>query len=176
LCSQAYLPLSGPTNPDVAQSTIGSTICVFGWTATIRPSTTYTNGLKKQGIIDYGYTDTSGVARGAGHPDSRQWFWREDVLVSRRSNYPEQFRKDAVELVNSSDRALRQIARELGVNHETLRSWVNVAKQAAEAGPSTEDSAVTDEVTRLQKQVAELRKEKEILRKVAAYFAREMDR
>ncbi|MEV5720585.1 hypothetical protein AB0L41_42535 [Amycolatopsis mediterranei] len=64
-CSQSYLPLPDPactpgaTNPDVTQATIGSTICVSGWTATIRPSTTYTNGLKKQGIIDYGYTDTS---------------------------------------------------------------------------------------------------------------------
>jgi transposase len=102
--------------------------------------------------------------------------WREDVLVSRRSKYPEQFRRDAIELVNSSDRPLRQIARELGVNHETLRSWVNTAKQAADAGPPVEDPGVADEVTRLRKQVAELQKEKEILRKAAAYFAREMDR
>ncbi len=96
--------------------------------------------------------------------------------MSRRSKYPEQFRRDAVELVSSSDRPLRQIARELGVNHETLRSWVNVAKQAAEAGPATEDPATLDEVQRLRKQVAELQKEKEILRKAAAYFAKEMDR
>ena len=96
--------------------------------------------------------------------------------MSRRSKYPEQFRRDAVELVNSSDRPLRQIARELGVNHETLRSWVNVAKREAEAGPPAEDPAVVDEVMRLRRQVAELQKEKEILRKAAAYFAREMDR
>ncbi len=96
--------------------------------------------------------------------------------MSRRSKYPEQFRRDAIELVNSSDRPLRQVARELGVNHETLRSWVNTAKQAAEAGPPAEDPATVDEVARLRKQVAELQKEKEILRKAAAYFAREMDR
>ncbi|SEC30180.1 transposase [Amycolatopsis tolypomycina] len=96
--------------------------------------------------------------------------------MSRRSKYPEQFRRDAVELVNSSDRPLRQIARELGVNHETLRAWVNTAKQEAEAGPPAEDPAEALEVTRLRKQVAELQKEKEILRKAAAYFAREMDR
>ena len=96
--------------------------------------------------------------------------------MSRRSKYPEQFRRDAIELVNTSDRPLRQIARELGVNHETLRSWVNTANQAAEAGSPVEDPAVADEVTRLRKQVAELQKEKEILRKAAAYFAREMDR
>jgi hypothetical protein len=64
-CSTAYLPLPDPsctpgaTNPDVSQSTIGSTICVSGWTATVRPPTSYTNGLKRQGIIDYGYSDTS---------------------------------------------------------------------------------------------------------------------
>ncbi|MEU3374146.1 hypothetical protein ACFYM2_21535 [Streptomyces sp. NPDC006711] len=64
-CSTAYLPLPdasctpGSYNPDVTQSTIDSTICVPGWTATVRPSTSYTNGLKAQGIIDYGYSDTS---------------------------------------------------------------------------------------------------------------------
>ncbi|MFG1644107.1 hypothetical protein ACGFMK_27800 [Amycolatopsis sp. NPDC049252] len=64
-CSQADLPLPDPActpgalNPDVTQATIGSTICVSGWTATIRPSTSYTNALKRQGIVDYGYRDTS---------------------------------------------------------------------------------------------------------------------
>ncbi|WP_107481339.1 hypothetical protein [Streptomyces malaysiense] len=64
-CSRAYLPLPdsyctpGAYNPDVTQSTIGSTICVSGWTSTVRPSTSYTNALKAQGIIDYGYSDTN---------------------------------------------------------------------------------------------------------------------
>lgn len=64
-CSQSYLPLPdssctpGSYNPDVTQSTIHSTICVSGWTATIRPPTSYTNPLKVQGIADYGYSDTS---------------------------------------------------------------------------------------------------------------------
>ncbi|MFD0206074.1 MULTISPECIES: transposase [Saccharothrix] len=42
--------------------------------------------------------------------------------MSGKSKFPEQFRRDAVELVRSSDRPLRQVARELGVNHETLRN------------------------------------------------------
>jgi hypothetical protein len=64
-CSTARLPLPdasctpGATNPDVTQATIDSTICVSGWTATVRPPTSYTNALKKQGISDYGYSDTS---------------------------------------------------------------------------------------------------------------------
>ena len=64
-CSQSYLPLPDPRctpgvyNSSVTQSTITSTICVSGWTATVRPPTSYTNPLKAAGIIDYGYSNTS---------------------------------------------------------------------------------------------------------------------
>jgi hypothetical protein len=64
-CSQDYLPLPdsnctpGATNPDVTQDTIDSTICVSGWTATIRPPSSYTTALKKQQIVEYGYSDTN---------------------------------------------------------------------------------------------------------------------
>jgi hypothetical protein len=49
----------GAYNPAVTQATIGRTICVSGWTATIRPSSSYTTGLKIQQITQYGYADTS---------------------------------------------------------------------------------------------------------------------
>lgn len=49
----------GATNPDVAQDNIASTICVKGWTKTIRPAANYTNRLKKQQITQYGYADTN---------------------------------------------------------------------------------------------------------------------
>ncbi|NUT51073.1 MAG: transposase [Saccharothrix sp.] len=99
--------------------------------------------------------------------------------MSGKSKYPERFRKDAVELARSSDRPLRQVARGLGVNHETLRNWVRTAEQAqAQAaalagGVSAEER---QELRELRKRVAELELEKDILRKAAAYFAREMGR
>jgi transposase len=97
-------------------------------------------------------------------------------LVPRSSKYPEQFRKDAVELVRTSDRPLRQVARDLGVNHETLRNWVKTAENRA-ARP-VGGAAITgqDELRALRKRVAELEVEREILRKAAAYFAKEMGR
>jgi hypothetical protein len=64
-CSRAYLPLPDPvctpgsTNPSVTQSTIDSTICVSGWTSTVRPPTSYTNPLKVKQIAEYGYRDTN---------------------------------------------------------------------------------------------------------------------
>jgi transposase len=99
---------------------------------------------------------------------------REGCLVSRPSKYPEQFRRDGVELVCSSGRSLREVGKELGVNHETLRNWVNAAKRAEQAGrgggggaePISADER--EELRRLRNRVAELELEKEILRKAAA--------
>ena len=47
----------GATNPDVTQDTIASTICVSGWTKTVRPPATYTNALKIDQMKAYGETD-----------------------------------------------------------------------------------------------------------------------
>jgi hypothetical protein len=64
-CSTSRLPLPdrsctpGATNPDVTQGTIDQTICVSGWTSTVRPPTSYTNPLKVKQIAEYGYADTS---------------------------------------------------------------------------------------------------------------------
>jgi transposase len=102
--------------------------------------------------------------------------------VPRPSKYPEQFRRDAVELVRSSGRTLRDVGRELGVNHETLRNWVQAAKRAEQGwvagdrGNGEVSVDERDELRRLRKKVAELELEKQILRRAAAYFAKEMGR
>jgi hypothetical protein len=65
VCSTSYAPLPDPgctpgaLNPNVTQSTIHSTICVSGWTSTIRPPSSYTTALKVKQIAEYGYSDTS---------------------------------------------------------------------------------------------------------------------
>jgi hypothetical protein len=48
----------GALNPAVTQATIDSTICVSGWTATVRPPESFTYALKVQQIAQYGYSDT----------------------------------------------------------------------------------------------------------------------
>jgi transposase len=98
--------------------------------------------------------------------------------VPRPSKYSQRFRDDAVERVLSSDRPLRQVARELGVNHETLRTWVNATrhKRAAVTGGAALSSDERAELHQLRGRVAELEQEKEILRRAAQYFAKEMGR
>ena len=64
----------------------------------------------------------------------------------------------------------------LGVNHETLRGWVNVAKRGEESATRGRDDELSpgerDELRRLRRKVAELEPEKDILCKAAAYFAK----
>lgn len=76
----------GARNPKVTQDNINSTICVSGYTATIRPSTSYTNNLKAQQIKAYGYSDTNMSSYEEDHfialeiggsPDSPSNLWPE---------------------------------------------------------------------------------------------------
>lgn len=46
----------GALNPNVTQATVGTTICMKGWTATVRPAAPYTNALKRKQMTQYGET------------------------------------------------------------------------------------------------------------------------
>jgi transposase len=88
--------------------------------------------------------------------------------------YPAEFRRDAVALVRSSDKAVTQIARELGLNRETLRLWVK--QDRIDQGEAKGLTSSEREVRRLRREVAELRMEREILKAAAAVFAKETSR
>lgn len=84
--------------------------------------------------------------------------------------YSKQFKLDAVQLAISSDRSTATIAQELGVNPNSLYSWVT--KYRSELLTSEVELTPEQELKQLRKEVAELRQEKEILKKAAAYFAK----
>ena len=99
--------------------------------------------------------------------------------MGRPSAYSEEFRADAVQLVVDSTppRTIADVALELGLNRETLRSWVRRAEKAkvseAAGGLST---AEREELKSLRRRVKALEEEKEILRKATAFFVKEMNR
>ncbi len=68
-----------------------------------------------------------------------------------------------------------EVARSLGINDGTLSNWVKADREARErsADPAALSEDERDELKRLRKEVTELRVDREILRKAAAYFARE---
>jgi transposase len=102
-------------------------------------------------------------------------------MVNR--HYPAQFKADAVTLYRSRPGAtIAQIADDLGVNRETLRSWVRADDQrrgagagpvAAAPGPEQAPGSVEQENAELRRRVRELEEERDILRKAARYFAGE---
>ncbi len=96
--------------------------------------------------------------------------------MGRRSKYPEEFRQRAAQLVLDSRRSVRDVAGELGVNHETLRNWVAAERRARAAGPAALGADERLELARLRRKVAELELEREIPKKAAVFFARETGR
>jgi transposase len=97
------------------------------------------------------------------------------VHVPKRTGlrYPEEFKAEAVQLARSSpDRSIRQLAYELGIADQTLRNWIKQAEidRGEREGLSTEER---EELRRLRRENRILREEREILKKAAAFFAKE---
>jgi hypothetical protein len=87
----------GMLNPDVTQSTIGATICVRGWTRTVRPPTAYTDALKIRQLRRYGLPGPPSLYQEdhlislelGGHPTDPRNLWPEP--------YPRAARVDGIE-------------------------------------------------------------------------------
>src|SRR5258708_39699547 len=89
--------------------------------------------------------------------------------------YPPEFRAEAIRLARMSGKPPAQMARELGMTSETLRLWL---KQADLDEGKRQDGLTSDEqeeLRRLRRENRILREEREILKKAAAFFARETD-
>ncbi len=111
-------------------------------------------------------------------------------VMKKQKAYPLSFREDAVALVRRSNRSMKQIAAGLGVPHSTLHYWYDVDMRKKGKGRGAAKLPVGDpaaespeeKVARLEKQVATLEKENEalkldraILKKAAAFFAKESE-
>lgn len=96
-------------------------------------------------------------------------------MPEKRAEYDEEFRAGAVRIVVETGKPIAQVARDLGVNEGTLGNWVNTDRRAREgtAGLSTGDVA---ELRRLRAEVAELRVERDVLKRSVALWVKEATR
>jgi transposase len=95
-------------------------------------------------------------------------------MPKNRPSYPPEYRKQLVDLVRSG-RSADSLAREFEPSAQTIRAWV---KQADLDEGRREDGLTTverEELKRLRRENRELKMEREILKKAAAWFARESD-
>jgi transposase len=93
-------------------------------------------------------------------------------VAEKRTKYDREFREGAVRIVEETGKPIAQVARDLGVNEGTLGNWVNLARQAAEGtrGLTRDDVA---ELQRLRSEVAELRMERDVLKRSVVLWVKE---
>ena len=91
-----------------------------------------------------------------------------------RRQFTDAFKSEAVRLTRESNRPVAQVARELGISENVLYRWMTEQRHVESRG-STRQSVrpEQDELTRLKRENETLRKERDCLRRAAAFFARE---
>ena len=92
----------------------------------------------------------------------------------QRRSFTEEFKAGAVRLVLDEGKSISQVAKDLDLTASALGKWVEQAR--ADGGKSKRGSLTTDEkeeLARLRKENRVLRVERDILKKAAAFFARE---
>lgn len=94
--------------------------------------------------------------------------------MTKRKSFTAEFKREAVRLLETSQKLPADLARELGVRRNQLYKWKEqLGKRGAQAFPGTGKRA-SDELARLRKELEQVKEERDILKKAAAYFAKEL--
>ncbi len=96
--------------------------------------------------------------------------------MSKASNvkaYPKEFREKVVQLVQGGDRSQREVAEEFGISTDSVRRWVQQAERDQGSRQDGLRTSEREELSRLRRENRQLKMDREILSKAAAWFARE---
>jgi transposase len=95
-------------------------------------------------------------------------------MTTERRQYTAEFKREAVELSETSDKSVRQIAEELGIRPRLLYRWRAARrKSGSDAFPGHGNSNAADrEVVELRRELERTRQERDILKKALAIFSR----
>lgn len=92
---------------------------------------------------------------------------------ARPKRYSEEFRLQAARLIVEGGTTYHQASQQLGVSDWALRCWVKAFRESGHLPPKGQMVPLAEELKAARRQLAQLRLENEILKKAAAYFAKE---
>ena len=92
----------------------------------------------------------------------------------KRRQFTDEFKKDTVRLIRESGKTVAEIARDLDLSESAVRNWLTQAEiDAGRGGQGELTTAERQELQRLRRENKQLQMEREILKKAAAFFAKE---
>ena len=92
--------------------------------------------------------------------------------MARGRRFEEAFKIETVKYISENNKPVAQVAREVGVNENTLHGWVKKYGQQPEIKAVQSFSSDAAELRALQKEIRDLKEENEILKKAMHYFAK----
>lgn len=97
--------------------------------------------------------------------------------MKKAGRYPKEFKIEAIRLLNLGDKPVSELARELGIKRSLLYRWKDQLEEKGESafsGSGRPKIEQMNELAKLKRENASLREERDILKKAAAYFAKDL--
>jgi len=94
--------------------------------------------------------------------------------MAKYRKYSKEFKLQAAKLVTEQGYSYNQAAKRLGTTGFSIRNWVIKFRQSGDLPTQSETQPKADELRQLRKELAQLKMENDILKKAAAYFAKEL--
>lgn len=91
-------------------------------------------------------------------------------MSDRRRKYDEEFKKNAVKISYISEKSVKEVAADLDISEQILYRWRRKYKAN---GEKTDEATLKEENRRLELELAEVKLERDMLKKAAAYFAKQ---
>lgn len=96
-----------------------------------------------------------------------------EVFMGTRRKYSPEFKREAVELANQPGQTAPQVARDLGIRPALINRWKRELTNHGHKAFVGEGAARDQELMRLRRELAQVKKERDFLKSAAAYFAKE---
>jgi transposase len=91
----------------------------------------------------------------------------------KAKKYSSEFKESSVKLAQESKNTIAQTARDLGIKISTLHTWITKQSGVKTIKAANDDQNLQEELKKLKKEIAQITIERDILKKAAAYFAKQ---